>query len=85
MLKVGGQLDVKGRIIYARSCMAGLRLGKVCVDSGARTFIGYTKNYVLLFLTTKETRPLSDNLSALFLEPSNLIPNEKKIKENLIE
>lgn len=85
MLKVGGQLDVKGRIIYARSCMAGLRLGKVCVDSGARTFIGYTKNYVLLFLTSRETRPLTDNLSALFLKSSNLIPNEKKFKENLIE
>lgn len=74
LLKVGGQLDVRGRIIYARSCMAGLKLGKVSVDSGAKTFIGYTKNYVLLFLTTKKTRPLSDNLSALFLEPSNLIP-----------
>ena len=74
LLKVGGQLDVRGRIIYARSCIAGLKLGKVSVDSGAKTFIGYTKNYVLLFLTTKKTRPLSDNLSALFLEPSNLIP-----------
>ncbi|NCO89100.1 hypothetical protein CO083_06075 [Candidatus Roizmanbacteria bacterium CG_4_9_14_0_8_um_filter_34_12] len=84
LLKVGDRLDVKDRVIYARSCMAGLKLGKVCVDSGAKTFIGYTKNYVLLFLTSRETRPLTDNLAALFLEPSNLIPISL-IKGNTVE
>lgn len=84
LLRVGARLDVKDRIIYARSCMAGVELGKVCVDSGAETFIGYTKNYVLLFLTSRETRPLTDNLAALFLEPSNLIPISL-IKGNTVE
>ena len=74
LLRVGDKLDVKNRIIYARSCMAGVKLGRVCVHFGAKAFIGYTKNYMLLFLTNKKTRPLMDNLAGLFLRPSNSIP-----------
>jgi len=74
LLNIKHKLDVKGRIIYARSCMAGDKLGPICVKNGAKAFIGYTKNYVVMFSISKETRPLTDNLAKLFLEPSNLIP-----------
>jgi len=74
LLDVKDKLNVKGKIIYARSCMAGDKLGPACVKNGAQAFIGYTKNYVIVFSTTKETRPLTDGLARLFLEPSNLIP-----------
>ena len=73
LLNADDKLEVVGRIIYARSCMAGAELGKACVNAGAKAFIGYSKNYVFLYLISRETKPLTDTLAEVFLEPANLI------------
>lgn len=65
---------LKGAIVYARSCQAGSVLGPLCVKKGAIAFIGYSKNYSVAYLEEKRTRPLTDYIARLFLEPSNLIP-----------
>lgn len=65
---------LKGKMVYARSCQAGAILGPYCVKKGAKAFIGYSRNYSVGYSEEKRTRPLSDNIARLFLEPSNLIP-----------
>jgi len=65
---------LKGSIIYARCCDAAKQLGLDCVKKGALAFIGYNRKYILGFSNSHTTRPLSDPVAKLFLEPSNLIP-----------
>lgn len=63
-----------GKIIYARSCDAGARLGPKAVRDGALCFIGYRQSFVVGYSEEYWTRPLQDPLARLFLEPSNLVP-----------
>lgn len=65
---------LKDKVVYARSCRAGAILGPYSVKRGAKAFIGYSRNYSVGYLEEKRTRPLTDNVARLFLEPSNLIP-----------
>ncbi len=65
---------LKDTIVYARSCQAGAILGPDSVKKGAIAFIGYSRNYSVGYLEERRTRPLTDNVARLFLEPSNLIP-----------
>lgn len=62
------------KIIYARSCDAGNKLGPWCVEKGTLAFIGYGKKYNLGYTPSCVTRSLDDKVAKLFLEPSNLIP-----------
>ncbi len=62
-----------GTIVYSRSCESAVMLGPFCVKAGTLAFIGYSKNFIVGYLEERETRPLTDNLAKLFLEPSNRI------------
>lgn len=64
----------KEKIIYARSCEAGAKLGPLCAEKGATTFIGYSKDFWLIRSKEQQTKPLKDSVAKLFLEPSNLVP-----------
>lgn len=64
---------LRGSIIYARCCDAAKQLGLDCVKVGTLAFIGYNRKYILGFSNSHFTRPLSDPVARLFLEPSNLI------------
>ncbi len=64
---------LKGRVVYALSCSTATVLGKSCVDSGAKAYIGYTDEYVFATSADCISRPLQDNLAKMFLEPSNLV------------
>lgn len=65
---------LREKIIYARSCEAGARLGPLSVEKGATAFIGYNKDFWLIRSKERQTKPLSDPIAKLFLEPSNLVP-----------
>ena len=65
---------LKEKILYVRSCEAGAQLGPASVDKGAIAFIGYKRSYWLMRSKSQHTRPLTDRISKLFLEPSNLVP-----------
>lgn len=65
---------LKDKIIYARSCDAGSRLGSKLVKDGALCFIGYKPGFVVGYSEEYWIRPLQDKLAKLFLEPSNLVP-----------
>lgn len=64
----------RGRIIYALSCSAAKILGHDCIEKGAKTFIGYSEEYIFLHSHLKVARPRQDKMAALFFKPSNLIP-----------
>lgn len=71
-------------IFYCRSCDSGSILGQVLIQSGATGFIGYQRKFIVGYMPQFSTRPLSDPLAKLFLEPSNLIPISL-IKRNSIK
>jgi len=62
-----------GRITYARSCQAAKILGRQSVKKGAVAFIGYLKDYLLVYSQSHRRQPLKDKLAGLFLSPSNSI------------
>jgi len=64
---------ISGSLIYARSCNAGNKLGKVLVNNGLKAFIGYKTSFSFHVLFGLTNRPQEDRLAALFLSPSNLI------------
>jgi hypothetical protein len=68
------QKFVKDTIIYARSCEAGKILGIKLIENGTRVFIGYKRKFLCGLTPSKITKPLTDPLAKLFLEPSNLVP-----------
>ncbi|MBU3978728.1 hypothetical protein KJ980_06910 [Patescibacteria group bacterium] len=63
-----------GKIIYIRSCNVAAKLGRACIQSGTRAFLGYLKKYSLGYTPSSAFHPLEDKVAKLFLEPSNLIP-----------
>ena len=64
---------LKSKIVYALSCKSAKTLGMKSVNAGAINYTGYDEDFVMLHETDKVSRPLSDNLAKLFLEPSNLL------------
>lgn len=65
---------LSGKIIYARSCEAGRKLGPALAKKGANSFIGYQRNFFLCYSQKSISQPLKDKIAKLFLEPSNLVP-----------
>lgn len=72
------------KLVYARSCDAANNLGQKCIQKSTRAFIGYKKKYALGYSQSKISRPLTDEVAKLFLEPSNLVPISL-LKRNTIE
>jgi len=73
LLETAKKSAVFGTIIYARSCDAGITLGKKLVRDGARAFLGYNRKFILGYTPGKLTKPLTDSMAGLFLDPSNLV------------
>lgn len=60
-------------IIYIRSCSAVKILGPSLIDHHAKACIGYSTKFGFMRLIEKESKPLSDPLAKLYLEPSNIV------------
>lgn len=72
LVKVGkNEKLLKSKIVYALSCKSAKKLGPQSIKTGAITFLGYTDDFVFLYTSEKISKPLTDDLAALFLEPSN--------------
>jgi len=66
---------LKNRIIYARSCNAGVKLGVECIKKSKEgCFIGYNLPFIFFMDEKWSTKPHNDKIACLFLEPSNLVP-----------
>lgn len=62
-----------GTKVYAVSCQSAKILGKTAVQRGAKAYIGYSEDFILVSQPNKMRRPTEDSTAALFLEPSNHI------------
>ena len=62
------------KIVYARSCKSAKKLGKECVKSGTKVYIGYDEDFIFSFNKSKTTNPLKDDMAKPFFESSNIIP-----------
>ena len=66
---------LKERIVYARSCNAGVKLGPECMKNSKNgCFIGYELPFIFFMDSKWTTKPNNDKIAKLFLEPSNLVP-----------
>lgn len=66
---------LKERLVYARSCNAGIKLGRECMENSENgCFIGYNLPFIFYMDSRWSTKPHNDKISRLFLEPSNLVP-----------
>lgn len=66
---------LKERIVYARSCNAGMVLGPECMKETINgSFIGYELPFIFFVDQKWSANPHNDNVVKLFLEPSNLAP-----------
>ncbi len=66
---------LKGRIVYARACEAGVVLGKSCIEKDKNgCFIGYSFPFVFWADREWDSVPQKDEIARLFLEPSNMVP-----------
>ena len=75
LIQVGEEIKLLSeKIIYARSCEAGQKLGPALAKKGANSFIGYQRNFFLCYSQKSISQPLNDKIAKIFLEPSNLVP-----------
>jgi len=58
-------------VVFARTCRSAKELGPSCVKKGTTAYVGYTDDFIFLTEEAKESRPLTDKVAKLFLEPSN--------------
>jgi hypothetical protein len=66
---------LKERIVYARSCNAGITLGPECMNGTKEgCFVGYNLPFIFYMDEKWTTNPNNDKVAGLFLEPSNLVP-----------
>jgi hypothetical protein len=71
VLLKGSDTAVKGKIIYARACKSAQVLGPQTIKNGAAAYIGYDEDFIFVVNEEKSSRPTSDDVAELFLEPSN--------------
>jgi|GEM_PF-881037 len=65
--------NLKGSIVYARSCSTGAGLGVECVKKGVRAYIGYAQPFWLCYDKDNTHHPLDDKLAQYALIPSNQV------------
>ncbi len=61
----------KDAMVYAVSCKSAKELGVEAVVQGAKGYVGYTEDFILVSQPDKTRHPKDDTTAALFLEPSN--------------
>jgi hypothetical protein len=66
---------LKERLVYARSCHAGRKLGMACMK-GTRDgcFIGYGLPFMFYSDELRSLNPAKDSIAPIFLQPSNAVP-----------
>ena len=63
--------NLTGTIIYARSCLTANLLGPKLITTGTKSYIGYTKELIIVTSDGYDKNQLNDPLAKVFLEPLN--------------
>ena len=59
--------------MYALSCRSAAKLGAVAIAKGAKGYVGYAQDFILLSQPNKTSHPEKDRVASLFLDPSNTV------------
>ena len=62
------------RYLHALSCRTAKTLGGLAMEVGAKGYIGYDENFVLVMRSGGLSQPLRDDLARLFLGPAFTAP-----------
>lgn len=65
---------LKGKTVHALSCKTAAKLGPAAMRAGAKGYIGYDENFVLLSNPRRISSPLKDTIAKLFLDPAFVAP-----------
>lgn len=65
---------LKGKIVHALSCKTAKKLGGLAMMAGAKGYVGYDENFVLIMREGGLSNPLEDDLAQLFLKPAFTAP-----------
>lgn len=65
---------LRGKMVHALSCKTAKTLGGLAMTVGARGYVGYDENFVLMMRRDGLSQPLKDDLAKLFLEPAFTAP-----------
>jgi len=60
---------LKEKIVLAISCSSASTLGDKAVDKGTKAFIGYAEDFRFYHDITKTSRPLTDDVAKMYLDP----------------
>jgi len=72
ILDYNNVITVAGANVYALACNSAAKLGSQAMQCGAKGYIGYNKEFILLSNSSK-TAHSKDEMAELFLQPSNII------------
>ncbi|HUD07317.1 MAG TPA: hypothetical protein VMR34_05525 [Candidatus Saccharimonadales bacterium] len=73
LLDMDNSKILKGTIAYAVSCKSAAQLGPETIKKGAKSFIGYTQDFIFFSEGGTTSKPRTDKTAALFLDPSNQV------------
>lgn len=74
LVKVGQNLEcLRGKIVYALACLSGKVLGVESIKDGTKAYIGYQEEFAFYFDENKVTKPTTDTIASMYLEPSNIV------------
>jgi hypothetical protein len=58
---------LKDKVAFSIACSAASKFGQSAVDHGARAYVGYKEDFAFYNDENMESRPLQDEVAALFL------------------
>lgn len=65
---------LKGTTVHALSCSTAQTLGPEAIRQGAKAYVGYDKQFVIVLKNDHLSNPLQDDTAALFLDPAMAVP-----------
>ncbi len=75
LVKAGENENIlQSAIVHSLSCSSASVLGPRSVKAGAKAFIGYNQDFVLLHSEDRSTTPKKDKIAEHFLTAANLVP-----------
>lgn len=65
---------LKDKSVHALSCKTAQKLGKDAIAAGAKAYIGYDEDFMLVYDESKITKPEQDETAKLFLDAAFTAP-----------
>ena len=74
---------LRGAIVNILACSSGKHLAHSCIKNGTKAVIAYKEEFWFLYDIDGTSRPLTDRIAKLFLEPANAVVDELLKQHNV--